>query len=115
MAGPKLSPLDALKGALEDAEAKIQEESGRNLNDLRALLNDYLRRGDEPERRQLLREYERGGKLTGPHGIRRRLGAIDMEFLAGRTLAITSPGPRRIFTAPSTPSGGMAYSRGDIP
>lgn len=80
MAGPKLSPLDALKGALEDAEAKIQEDSGQNLNDLRALLNDYLRRGDEPERRQLLREYDRGGQLTGPRGIRRRLGAIDMEF-----------------------------------
>lgn len=80
MAGPKLSPLDALKGALEDAEAKIQEDSGQNLNDLRALLNDYLRRGDEPERRQLLREYDRGEQLTGPRGIRRRLGAIDMEF-----------------------------------
>ena len=80
MAGPKLSPLDALKGALEDAEAKIQEDSGQNLNDLRDLLNDYLQRGDEPERRRLLREYERGGQLTGPRGIRRRLGAIDMEF-----------------------------------
>ena len=80
MAGPKLSPLDALKGALEDAEAKIQEDSGQNLNDLREVLNDYLRRGDEPERKRLLREYERGGQLTGPHGIRRKLGAIDMEF-----------------------------------
>lgn len=80
MAGPKLSPLDALKGALEDAEAKIQEDNGQNLNGLCEILNDYLRRGDEPERRQLLREYERGGQLTGEHGIRRRLGAIDMEF-----------------------------------
>ena len=99
MAGPKLSPLDALKGALEDAEAKIQEDNGQNLNGLCEILNDYLRRGDEPERRQLLREYERGGQLTGEHGIRRRLGAIDMEFLAAHILAITFLGPRRIFTA----------------
>ena len=50
MAGPKLSPLDALKGALEDAEAKIQEDSGQNLNDLRALLNLSLIHISEPTR-----------------------------------------------------------------
>ena len=115
MAGPKLSPLDALKGALEDAEAKIQEDSGQNLNDLRALLNDYLRRGDEPERRQLLREYDRGGQLTGRAASAGGSGPLIWSFLAGRTLATISPGPRRSFTATSTPSGGMACSRGGIP
>lgn len=95
----KIKPFGRLKGALEDAEAKIQEDNGQNLNGLCEILNDYLRRGDEPERRQLLREYERGGQLTGEHGIRRSSARLTWSFLAAHILAITFLGPRRIFTA----------------
>ena len=77
----KQKSIDTLMGALAEAESRaFYEEEDNVLNDLDELLNVFLRKGEEPERRQLLKEYDSGLPLTGPEGIRRKLGAIDMEF-----------------------------------
>lgn len=43
-------------------------------------LKGFLKRDDTPERVRLRREFEAGLPLTGEDGLRRKLGAIDMEF-----------------------------------
>ncbi len=47
---------------------------------LKDLLEVYLYRDTSPERRSLLKEYKNGSPLTGEFGIRKKLGAIDLEF-----------------------------------
>lgn len=81
MRNGKQQSIHALLGAITEAESKAyDEEQDIVLNDLNALLNVFLRKGNEPERKRLLKEYEAGFPLTGPDGIRKKLGAIDMEF-----------------------------------
>ena len=38
-------------------------------------------------RAELLREFEAGSELTGPHGLRRKLGAVDLEYFGRAYLA----------------------------
>lgn len=76
----KSDSVTLLAGALVEAEGKIGNQDATDLNGLRTLLNDFLQRGQEPERQQLLKEFQLGAALIGPQGLRRRLGAIDMEF-----------------------------------
>lgn len=84
-AGPvrkgKKQSIEALAGALAEAESRaFDAEADSYLNDLDRLLNAFLRKGNEPERVQLLKDYEAGLPITGERGIRKKLGAIDMEF-----------------------------------
>lgn len=77
----KNASITALIGAMAEAESKAYyDEQDTLLNDLDQLLNAFLRKDSTPERKQLLKEYEAGLPVTGPTGIRKRLGAIDMEF-----------------------------------
>ncbi|MEY8355246.1 phage terminase large subunit [Lachnospiraceae bacterium 54-53] len=76
----KQTAAAALLGAMAEAENKISAYDGSDLKALKGLLNVYLHREASPERAVLLREYELGLPLTGPTGIRKKLGAIDMEF-----------------------------------
>lgn len=77
----KNASITALIGAMAEAESKAYyDEQDTLLNDLDQLLNAFLRKDSTPERKQLLKEYESGLPVTGPTGIRKRLGAIDMEF-----------------------------------
>lgn len=77
----KNASITALIGAMAEAESKAYyDEQDTLLNDLDQLLNAFLRKDNKPERQQLLKEYEAGLSVTGPTGIRKRLGAIDMEF-----------------------------------
>lgn len=77
----KNASITALIGAMAEAESKAYyDEQDTLLNDLDQLLNTFLRKDSTPERKQLLKEYEAGLPVTGPTGIRKRLGAIDMEF-----------------------------------
>ena len=55
-------------------------EDSTDLKGLCTLLKDFLKRDDTPERVRLRREFEAGLPLTGEDGLRRKLGAIDMEF-----------------------------------
>lgn len=77
----KKESISTLIGAMAEAESKAYYDGqDAYLNDLDQLLNAFLRKDDTPERKQLLNEYEAGLPMTGPGGIRKRLGAIDMEF-----------------------------------
>lgn len=76
----KKQSINALAGAMAEAESQLYSGEGTDLNGLRALLKGFLNRDDSPERRRLRREFEEGLPLTGEDGLRRKLGAIDMEF-----------------------------------
>lgn len=76
----KMQSINALAGAIAEAESKLYNEDSTDLNGLRALLNGFLNKDDSPERVQLRREFAAGHPTTGPEGLRRKLGAIDMEF-----------------------------------
>ena len=75
----KRQSINALAGAIAEAESKLYNEDSTDLNGLRALLNGFLK-DDSPERVRLRREFAAGHPTTGPEGLRRKLGAIDMEF-----------------------------------
>ena len=76
----KRQSINALAGAIAEAESKLYNEDSTDLNGLRALLNGFLNKDDCPERVRLRREFAAGHPTTGPEGLRRKLGAIDMEF-----------------------------------
>ncbi len=76
----KKQSINALAGAMAEAESQLYSGEGTDLNGLRALLKGFLNRDDSPERRRLRRGFEAGLPLTGEDGLRRKLGAIDMEF-----------------------------------
>lgn len=76
----KRQSINALAGAIAEAESKLYNEDSADLNGLRALLNGFLNKDDSPERVRLRREFAAGHPTTGPEGLRRKLGAIDMEF-----------------------------------
>lgn len=70
----------ALLGAIAEAEARTTAQGEEDLNTLNLLLKQFLSKDSAPERAELKREYDLGCPLTGPDGLRRKLGAIDMEF-----------------------------------
>ena len=76
----KMRSINALVGALAEAESKLYNEDSTDLKGLCTLLKEFLKRDDTPERVRLRREFEAGLPLTGEDGLRRKLGAIDMEF-----------------------------------
>lgn len=76
----KKQSINALAGAIAEAESQLYSEEGTDLNGLRALLKGFLNKDDSLERVQLRREFEAGHPMTGPGGLRWKLGAIDMEF-----------------------------------
>ena len=76
----KMRSINALVGALAEAESKLYNDDSTDLKGLCTLLKDFLKRDDTPERVRLRREFEAGLPLTGEDGLRRKLGAIDMEF-----------------------------------
>lgn len=76
----KKQSINALAGAIAEAESQLYSDEGTDLNGLRALLKGFLNKDDSPERVQLRREFEAGHPMTGPGGLRWKLGAIDMEF-----------------------------------
>lgn len=81
----KANSVDLLVGAIREAESKTEDLAEvQLLHDLDELLKVYLYRNDLPERVKIRKDYEAGLPRTGEHGIRKRLGAIDMEFF-GRT------------------------------
>lgn len=78
-----------LKEYLERLEEPEDREAVANRAYQQQLFLDYVVRGDNfPERRaQLLQEYNAGAELTGPKGLRRQLGAIDLEYFGRAYLA----------------------------
>ncbi len=77
----KQNSINTLLGALTEAESRaLYDEQDTSAYDLGCLLNTFLHKDNDPARARLLKEYEAGLPVTGPEGIRKRLGAIDMEF-----------------------------------
>lgn len=60
----------------EDYEAVANQEYQKEL------FEKYVMRNQNhlEERKKLLREYQKGGELTGEKGLRKRLGAFDLEY-----------------------------------
>lgn len=48
--------------------------------DVEELLVKYLKQGNSKEHKRLLQKYDKGAKLTGENGLRRKLAAIDLEY-----------------------------------
>lgn len=77
----KQNSINTLIGALTEAESRaLYDEQDTSAYDLGCLLDTFLHKDSDPARVRLLKEYEAGLPVTGPEGIRKRLGAIDMEF-----------------------------------
>lgn len=72
--------IGILFDAVQEAENKSYYEETTDLNSLKMLLETFLNKDDSPERLQLLQAYRSGATLTGEHGLRKKLGAVDMEF-----------------------------------
>ena len=99
-----------LKDYLERLEEPEDREAVASREYQKELFEQYVQKGDNfPElRAQLLKEYQDGADLTGPQGLRRRLGAFDLAILAGPTSRTTSSDPRLPSTRSSTGSSGRA-------
>lgn len=84
MSGLKNSALDVLLGGIFEAERNQfdEEDTERQEYDeyLKSLLNEFLTKDSDPFRAKLYQEFLNGASLTGENGIRKRLGAFDMEF-----------------------------------
>lgn len=77
----KKGSIGILVGAMAEAESRLYyDDLDRDTNDLESLLKAFLHKDGSPERERILRDYEAGAPLTGTGGIRRRLGAVDLEF-----------------------------------
>lgn len=78
-----------LKEYLERLEESEDREAVANRDYQRELFLEYVvRDGNFTERRaELLRDFKAGRELTGPKGLRRRLGAIDLEYFGRAYLA----------------------------
>lgn len=72
--------IDRLAKAMREASSKRSGTAGNNDAQLRALTEEHLRAGNEPERRELLRRYRAGDSLKGENGIRRALAAMDLAY-----------------------------------
>lgn len=81
MRNTKKESIGLLYGALKEAESQDRDiHTEDDLNELSGLFKTYLLRDETPERRRLKEEYEAGLPITGENGIRKKLGAIDLEF-----------------------------------
>lgn len=58
-----------------------QDTAGQeDIEQIKGLFLQYVNRVKSPEREQLLKEFRNGSPLTGKTGLRKRLGAIDLEY-----------------------------------
>ena len=71
-----------LKEYLERLEEPEDREAVASREYQKELFEQYVQKGDNfPElRAQLLKEYQDGADLTGPQGLRRKLGAFDLGY-----------------------------------
>ena len=74
--------IQTLLGAINEAESRsFYEDDGRDEKDrLTDLLEQFLYKDENPERVRIRKDFEAGAALTGEGGVRRRLGAVDLEF-----------------------------------
>ncbi len=81
MATPKkVQAVRKITAVLAAAEAQIGQNFKGLENDLKQLFTSYLWRDENPRRVELRNAFLAGAPLTGDKGIRRQLGAFDLEF-----------------------------------
>lgn len=73
-----------LKDYIEELERPEDREAALNRSYQKELFETYvMNRNNFPDlRKQLLKQYKNGAELTGPGGLRRQLGAFDLEYFA---------------------------------
>lgn len=74
---------------IEKLEEPEDREAVANRTYQHDLFLDYVVRGDNfsETRTQLLADFRAGKPLTGPNGLRRKLGAFDLEYFGRAYLA----------------------------
>lgn len=60
----------------DDGDLEKQQELQRT----KELLIKYLAKDNTPERKELLKAFNDGARMTGPDGIRKKLAAFDLEY-----------------------------------
>ena len=67
---------------LEKLEEPEDREAVANREYQKTLFEEYVIRGTDrqKEREQLLQKYRQGAALTGEKGLRKKLGAFDLEY-----------------------------------
>jgi predicted phage terminase large subunit-like protein len=77
----KKQSIKELTLAIAETRYKIEAtEEDNQEKEIESLLDYFLWKNDEPERVKLRSLYEAGAAITGENGIRKKLGAMDMEF-----------------------------------
>ena len=88
-----------LNDYLEKLAEPEDRETVANRAYQRELFEQYVTKdGNFPEQRaQLLEDFRAGKELTGPKGLRRKLGAFDLEYFGRAYLAhyFVRPSPKR--------------------
>ena len=99
-----------LNDYLEKLTEPEDRETVANRAYQRELFEQYVTKdGNFPEQRaQLLEDFRAGKELTGPKGLRRKLGAFDLESSGGPISRTTSSARRPSSTASWTGYGGRA-------
>lgn len=71
-----------LSNYIDGLDQNIDRSASSNQTYQKALFEQYVTKGSNflERRAQLLQEYKSGAPLTGPHGLRRKLGAFDLEY-----------------------------------
>ena len=69
-----------LAGIMAETENRIDDLPELASQELKPLLDHFLYIDEQPERVAIRQAYKAGAELTGEYGIRRRLGAVDLEF-----------------------------------
>lgn len=81
MTPTKEKSRESLLGALKESKRQREsQEAQEDRSSLRALTLEALSKDQSPERVSLLHQLQEGAVLTGPEGIRKRLGAFDLAY-----------------------------------
>lgn len=80
-----IKKVDQLLEAVKEVELRSEElyedlEQQEYEKNLKNLFDQYLYASDDEEHLKLQKWYEKGANLTGEEGLRKKLGAIDLEF-----------------------------------
>lgn len=78
--GRQLDSVLKLKQAIEENEKRKLRQDNKEDDTARRLFESYVKRSYSPERLELMTAYQGGAQLTGPEGLRKKLGAIDLEY-----------------------------------
>lgn len=78
----KDTKIKELASIISDANEKINSKDTISQYQQKQLFEEYVLRNDQhaDERARLWKEYQRGDSLTGSNGLRKRLGAFDLEY-----------------------------------